>query len=93
MGRLEDVVRKHADHLGFDCIDTVAYACGHLGMVENVKSLLARARFSKDQIREEEYFKIHASRPPAKQALPVDEDLALVVNQGGSRSAKRPVLG
>lgn len=93
MGRLEDVVRKHADRLGFDCTNTVAYACGHPGMVENVKGLLARACFPKEKIREEEYFKLHDSCPPAKQALPVDQNLASVVDQGSSRSATRPVLG
>jgi len=92
-GRIEDVVRKHADRLGFDCLNTVAYACGHPGMVENVKGLLARACFPKEKIREEEYFKLHDSRPSAKQALPVDENLALVVDKGSDRSASRPVLG
>lgn len=92
IGRIEDVVRKHADHLGFDCMNTVAYACGHPGMVENVKGLLARACFPKEKTREEEYFKLHDSPPPAKQALPVHEDLTLVLDQGRGRSAIRPVL-
>ena len=55
-GRVEDIVRKHADQLGLDHSNSVAYACGHPQMVENVKDILARARFLKDQIREEEYF-------------------------------------
>ena len=55
-GRVEDVVRKYADQEGFDHSNSVAYACGHPQMVENVRGLLARARFLKDQIREEEYF-------------------------------------
>ena len=55
-GRVEDVVRKHADRLGFNHTSSVAYACGHPQMVENVKGILARARFLKDQIREEEFF-------------------------------------
>ena len=55
-GRVEDVVRKHADRLGFNHTNSVAYASGHPQMVENVKGILARARFVKDQIRAEEYF-------------------------------------
>lgn len=55
-GRVEDVVRKHADRLGLNHTNSVAYACGHPQMVENVRGILARARFLKDQIREEKYF-------------------------------------
>lgn len=71
VGRLEDVVRKHADQLGFDNTNTVAYACGHPGMIENVKGLLERARFPKEQLREEEYFRLHDSRSPGRYELPV----------------------
>ena len=55
-GRIEDVMRKHADQLGFDHSNSVAYACGHPQMVANVKAILARARFCEDQIKEEKYF-------------------------------------
>lgn len=55
-GRIEDVIRKYADQLGFDHRNSVAYACGHPQMVANVKEILARARFRKDQIKEEKYF-------------------------------------
>jgi ferredoxin/flavodoxin---NADP+ reductase len=55
-GRIEDIVRKHADQLGFDHTNSVAYACGHPKMVANVKEILARAWFRKDQIKEEKYF-------------------------------------
>jgi ferredoxin--NADP+ reductase len=58
-GRVEDIVRKHADKVGLDRTNSIAYACGHPNMVENVKDILARAGFRKDQIREEEYFKLH----------------------------------
>ena len=61
-GRVEDVVRKHADQTGFNHTNSVAYACGHPQMVENVKGILARARFLKDQIRAEEYFVPHDSQ-------------------------------
>ena len=59
-GRIEDVMRKHADQLGFDHSNSVAYACGHPQMVANVKAILARARFRKDQIKEEKYFRLDA---------------------------------
>lgn len=58
-GRVEDVVRKHADQLGLDHNNSVAYACGHPQMTANVKEILKRARFLKDQIKEEEYFTLH----------------------------------
>jgi ferredoxin--NADP+ reductase len=58
-GRVEDIVRKHADENGFDPTNSIAYACGHPRMVENVKGILTRARFRKDQIREEEYFTLN----------------------------------
>ncbi len=57
-GRVEDTVRKHADQLGLNHSNSVAYACGHPQMVENIKDILTRARFLKGQIREEEYFKL-----------------------------------
>lgn len=77
-GRIEDIVRKHADQLGFDSTSTVVYACGHPGMVDSVKGLLARACFPEAQIRQEEYFKLHDSPRPDKQDLPVDQILASV---------------
>lgn len=58
-GRVEDIVRKHADKFGLDHTNSIAYACGHPSMVENVKEILARTGFQKDQIKEEEYFQIH----------------------------------
>jgi ferredoxin--NADP+ reductase len=59
-GRVDDIVRKYADRLGFDCRNSAAYACGHPQMVTNVKAILERARFTGDQIREEKYFTIDA---------------------------------
>jgi ferredoxin/flavodoxin---NADP+ reductase len=57
-GRVEDIVRKHTDKDGLDHTNSIAYACGHPRMVENVKDILARTGFRKDQIREEEYFRL-----------------------------------
>ena len=62
-GRVEDIVRKYADRLGFDCSNSAAYACGHPQMVTNVKAILERARFNRDQIKEEKYFSIEAVIP------------------------------
>jgi ferredoxin--NADP+ reductase len=59
-GRVEDIMRKHADQLGFDHSNSIAYACGHPQMVANVKQILARARFHKDQIKEEKFFSLDA---------------------------------
>lgn len=59
-GRVEDIVRKYADQLRFDCSNSAAYACGHPQMVTNVKAILERARFNRDQIKEEKYFSIDA---------------------------------
>ncbi len=57
-GRVEDVLRKHADQLGFDHRNSVAYACGHPQMTADVRDILSRARFLKNQIKEEEYFSL-----------------------------------
>lgn len=61
LGRVEDIVRKHADQLGFSNANSVAYLCGHPQMVENVRNILTRARYPKHQIREEQYFAMHES--------------------------------
>jgi ferredoxin--NADP+ reductase len=61
IGRVEDIVRKYADQSGFNNANSVAYVCGHPQMVENVRSILTRARYLKHQIREEQYFALHDS--------------------------------
>ncbi len=55
-GRVEDVLRKHADQLGFNNLNAVAYAAGHPQMVENTHRILLRARFREEQVKEEKYF-------------------------------------
>ncbi len=55
-GRVEDILRKYSDQLGFDYTNAVAYSCGHPQMIENAKGILARARFPKERIREEKFF-------------------------------------
>jgi ferredoxin/flavodoxin---NADP+ reductase len=61
-GRIEDVIRKHADGLGFDHRRAIAYACGHPLMVENTRAILQRAGFPKIQIHTEKYFTIKLPR-------------------------------
>jgi ferredoxin/flavodoxin---NADP+ reductase len=60
-GRVEDIIRKHADRLVFNNNNSVAYLCGHPHMIENVKTILSRARFSDHQIRQEHYFSLSDS--------------------------------
>jgi ferredoxin/flavodoxin---NADP+ reductase len=71
IGRVEDIVRKHADLLGFGSANSVAYLCGHPQMVENVKNILTRARYLKRQIREEQYFALHDSDVNSKTTMGV----------------------
>jgi ferredoxin--NADP+ reductase len=57
-GRVEDVIRKYADALGFDHTNSVCYACGNPQMIENVKAIMLRARFAKERVHEEKYFQL-----------------------------------
>lgn len=57
-GRAEDIIRKYGDHLDFDHSNAVVYACGHPQMIENAKSIWARARFPEERIKEEKFFVI-----------------------------------
>ena len=61
-GRVEDVIRKYGDALGYEHTNSVAYACGHPVMVENAKGVFGRARFHKRQIHTEKYFTIKLPR-------------------------------
>ncbi len=55
-GRVDDVVRKYCDLLGFEPNNTTAYLCGHPGMIENAKGILRRCGFEEAFIREENYW-------------------------------------
>jgi ferredoxin/flavodoxin---NADP+ reductase len=63
VGRVEDVLRKYIDLLGFYPPNTTAYVCGHPEMIENAKAILQRRGFAKEFIREELYWVL-----PRKQA-------------------------
>ena len=56
VGRAEDVLRKHLDGFGFKPGDTTAYLCGNPNMIHNAKQVLERAGFSKESMKEEQYW-------------------------------------
>lgn len=56
LGRVDELVRKYADNLGFTAENAAGYACGNPQMIEIVKGILARANFPKQKIHEEKYF-------------------------------------
>ena len=66
-GRVEDVLRLYLDRLGWTGEDTAGYACGNPDMIENVKGMLARARFPQRYIHEEKYF------TTTGEAVPLDD--------------------
>ncbi len=55
-GRVDDVLRKYTDLWGLTAADTMAYLCGHPGMVEHSREILARIGFSKENWKEEAYW-------------------------------------
>ena len=63
-GRVEDVLRKHLDRLGWPLAETAGYACGNPVMVENAKGVLRRAGLDAAHLHEEAYF------PDAGEAAP-----------------------
>lgn len=79
-GRVEEILRKWMDRVGFDSAETAGYACGNPQMIENAKGILARARLAEDAIHEEKYFTLkdekpapaapHVEHPKAARALP-----------------------
>lgn len=61
-GRVDDLVRKYTDLWGLNHNNSVAYLCGHPGMVGNTKGILQRIGFAKDTMKEEVYW-IPAKEP------------------------------
>ena len=55
-GRVDEVVRKYADHWELAPENTTAYLCGHPTMVDNVRGILHRRGWQKNSIKEELYF-------------------------------------
>ena len=67
-GRVDDLVRKYTDLWGLNGANSVAYLCGHPGMIENTKGILQRIGFAKDSMKEEVYWyppKTPVPRPAA----------------------------
>lgn len=56
VGRVEDILRKHADAAGFDRDSTAVYTCGHPQMIDKTQAILERAGFESDHVHEEKYW-------------------------------------
>jgi len=55
-GRVEDVVRKHADRLELRPGSASAFICGNPQMIDNVKGALIRAGHDSGSVHEEQYW-------------------------------------
>ena len=55
-GRVEDVLRKHADAAGARPGSAGVYLCGHPGMISGARGIMRRAGFDDEAIREEQYW-------------------------------------
>lgn len=55
-GRVEDVLRKHLDCLGWAPLATAGYACGNPTMIEHALGILRRAGLDASHLHEEKYF-------------------------------------
>jgi ferredoxin--NADP+ reductase len=56
VGRVEDVLRKHADAVEFHRETTAAYTCGHPQMIDKAQAILERAGYAPDHVHEEKYW-------------------------------------
>ena len=55
-GRVEDVLRKHADRLGIAPGCAGVYLCGHPEMIRNARGIMLRRGMDDKAIREEQYW-------------------------------------
>jgi ferredoxin--NADP+ reductase len=55
-GRVEDVVRKHADRFELRPRSASAFICGNPQMIDNVKGALRRGGFEDAAVHEEQYW-------------------------------------
>jgi len=55
-GRVEDILRKHADEAGLGPGNGGIYLCGHPGMISGARAIMRRAGFADKAIREEQYW-------------------------------------
>jgi ferredoxin/flavodoxin---NADP+ reductase len=56
LGRVEDVLRKHADALGVRAGFGAVYLCGHPGMISGSREIMRRRGLADSEIREEQYW-------------------------------------
>lgn len=85
-GRVEDIVRKHADLFVFNSSNSVAYVCGHPQMIRNVNTILGRARFPEHKIRHEHYFSL-------RESYVIDEQRESVASLATSEPRTEDVFG
>ena len=55
-GRVEDVLRKHADRAGMRSGHGAVFLCGHPGMIASARAIMRRRGFGDKEIREEQYW-------------------------------------
>lgn len=55
-GRVEDVLRKHADALRVRPGNGAVFLCGHPGMIANARAIMRRRGLDDKEIREEQYW-------------------------------------
>jgi len=55
-GRVEDVLRKHADSWGISPGRGMIYLCGHPGMIANSRAIMRRSGLEDQEILEEQYW-------------------------------------
>lgn len=55
-GRVEDVLRKHADSTGVRPGNGAVFLCGHPGMIATARAIMRRRGLSDKEIREEQYW-------------------------------------
>lgn len=58
IGRVDEILRKYADQLGFTAENTIAYACGNPTMISNVQGITKRMKFAEGQCKEEKYYSV-----------------------------------
>jgi len=55
-GRVDDVLRKHADALGLEPGEAGVYLCGHPAMIATTRGIMERRGFDREAIREEQFW-------------------------------------
>ncbi len=75
VGRVEDVLRKHLDRLGWPVETVAGYACGNPNMIETALGVLRRAGVDPAHLHEEKYFTVGETTPevepaPSKKSAP-----------------------